>query len=54
MDRAAEDLLRELRAVDESVQIEVKRGSKVDRSVLETVCKSYLTKSSSTLDSEYP
>ncbi|WP_282756233.1 ATP-binding protein [Desulfuromonas thiophila] len=38
MDRTAEDLLRELRAVDESVQIEVKRGSKVDRSVLETVC----------------
>ena len=38
MDRTAEDLLKELRAVDESVQIEVKRGSKVDRSVLETVC----------------
>lgn len=38
MDRSAEDLLKELRAVDESVQIEVKRGSKIDRSVLETVC----------------
>ncbi len=38
MDRSAEDLLRELRAVDESVQIEVKKGSKVDRSILETVC----------------
>ena len=36
--RSAADLLRELRALDESHTIEAKRGSAVDRAVLETVC----------------
>jgi ATP-dependent DNA helicase RecG len=36
--RAAASLLEELRAVDESTTIEAKRASKIDRSVLETVC----------------
>lgn len=36
--RSAEELLEELRAVDESSTIEAKTASKIDRSVLETVC----------------
>ncbi len=36
--RSAEDLLEELRAVDESSTIEAKTASKIDRSVVETVC----------------
>ena len=37
MTRAAEDLLQELLAVDESQRIEAKRASQIDRSVMETV-----------------
>ncbi|MCB9740073.1 MAG: putative DNA binding domain-containing protein [Deltaproteobacteria bacterium] len=36
--RSAASLLEELRALDESHEIEAKRGSAIDRSVLETVC----------------
>jgi ATP-dependent DNA helicase RecG len=36
--RNARDLLNELRALDESTQIEAKLGGGIDRSVLETVC----------------
>ncbi len=36
--RAAAALLEELRAVDESTTIEAKAASKIDRSVLETIC----------------
>jgi len=36
--RSASSLLEELRAVDESHTIEAKRASRIDRSVLETVC----------------
>ena len=38
MTRSAASLLEELRAVDESTTIECKAGSKVDRSIIETVC----------------
>ncbi|MBG6081119.1 ATP-binding protein [Rubrivivax gelatinosus] len=37
MNRSAEDLLQELQSVDESHRIEAKRGSQVDRSIMETV-----------------
>lgn len=36
--RAAEDLLRELSALDESSRIEAKRARQIDRSVMETIC----------------
>ena len=36
--RSAASLLEELRAVDESHSIEAKRASRIDRSVLETIC----------------
>ncbi|BBL73016.1 hypothetical protein MishRS11D_01140 [Methylomagnum ishizawai] len=36
--RSAEDLLQELTLLDESHRIEAKRGSQVDRSIMETVC----------------
>jgi ATP-dependent DNA helicase RecG len=36
--RSAEDLLQELQSVDESHRIEVKRGSQIGHSVMETVC----------------
>lgn len=36
--RTADDLLQELVSLDESHRIEAKRGSQIDRSVLETVC----------------
>ncbi len=36
--RTAEDLLQELCALDESHRIEAKRASRIDRSVMETVC----------------
>jgi ATP-dependent DNA helicase RecG len=38
MNRSASSLLEELRAVDESTTIEAKTASRIDRSVLETVC----------------
>jgi ATP-dependent DNA helicase RecG len=38
MMRSAEDLLQELVALDESHHIEAKRGSQIDRSIMETVC----------------
>lgn len=38
MIRSAEDLLQELSLLDESQRIEAKRGSQIDRSVIETVC----------------
>lgn len=36
--RSAKDLLAELHAVDESHRIEAKRATRIDRSVMETVC----------------
>ena len=36
--RSAVDLLRELNALDESLRIEAKTCSKVDKSVMETIC----------------
>lgn len=36
--RSAEDLLQELQSVDESHRIEVKRGTQIGQSVMETVC----------------
>lgn len=36
--RTFEDLIQELQSVDETHRIEAKRGSQVDRSVMETVC----------------
>lgn len=36
--RSAEDLLQELQSIDESHRIEAKRCTRIDRSVMETVC----------------
>ena len=36
--RTLEDLIQELQSVDETHRIEAKRGSQIDRSVMETVC----------------
>ena len=38
MMRSAEDLFQELLSLDESHRIEVKRGTQIDRSAMETVC----------------
>lgn len=36
--RSAADLLAELQAVDESHRIEAKQATRIDRSIMETVC----------------